>query len=67
MENFIKENPTIIMAFITLLTSYFLWSSNQTLLRINKTLDLHAKLIQELSEEFFVLKGEHNAEMRDKK
>lgn len=66
MDKFIQQNPAVIIAFMGLLMSYFLWSSNQTLSRINSTLDKHAELIMGLIKEFNFLKGEHESEMRNK-
>ena len=64
MEQFIKENPNLITYILGLLMSFFLWSSNQTLARINKTLSQHQELLLNLTTEFSRLRGEHDIVMR---
>lgn len=64
MELFIKENPNLITYILGLLMSFFLWSSNQTLARINKTLSQHQELLLNLTTEFSRLRGEHDIVMR---
>lgn len=64
MEQFIKENPNLITYILGLLMSFFLWSSNQTLARINRTLSQHQTLLLNLTKELSRLRGEHDVVMR---
>lgn len=61
MEQFIQSYPNLVISFIGLLISYFLWSSNRTLARIDQTLTKHQKLLFDLIQDFSQLKGEHIA------
>lgn len=64
MEQFMQSYPNLVASFLGLLISYFLWSNNRTLTRIDQTLAKHQKLLFDLIQDLSQLKGEHNAIMR---
>ena len=61
MNEFVKQFPALAVGFMGMLITYFLYSSNQTLSRINATLDKHMEMILALTKELEYLKGEHKA------